>query len=86
MLFGLNFDTQTGIKAFNRHALSQWKANSFAFDIEILSKCKDQGLTIIEIPVDVTGSKPMNPKSIIKCFIESLKIWRRRINENKDNN
>ena len=37
LLFGLNVDTQTGVKVFRREALLPWKTDSFAFDIEILS-------------------------------------------------
>jgi len=77
IIFGINYDSQTGIKVFKRKALKNWHSDSFAFDIEVLANAQMDGFTIIEVPVDVTISRRMSFKSIIKCFIESLKIRRR---------
>ena len=74
ILFGLNLDTQTGIKLFRRDAIMPWLSNSFAFDIEILSNAKKAGFDIIEVPVETSTTKKMNIKSIFKCLIESFKI------------
>jgi len=74
LLFGINYDTQTGIKLFRKKAISPWKADSFAFDIEILARANMEGKKIIEVPVEVTGSKPMAFKSVWKCLVESFKI------------
>lgn len=78
MFFGLNIDTQTGIKLFHRDALMEWKSDSFAFDIEILYNAKKAGKSIIEVPVETNIRKKAKLSSIWKCFIESLKLWRNK--------
>lgn len=79
MFFGLDLDSQTGIKVFHKYALLDWESNSFIFDLEILAKAKKKGLQIIEVPVEVkdygTNAKPMKLTSIIRSLIESFKIW-----------
>ena len=79
LLFGLNIDTQTGLKLFKRYALLPWVTNSFFFDIEILAKARNKGLQIIEVPVEVTdygkSSKPMKLRHIWRCLNESINIW-----------
>jgi len=79
LFFGLNYDTQTGIKLFHRYALLDWKTNSFIFDLEILAKARNKGLQIIEVPVEVndfgSSSKPMKISSILKCLKESFNLW-----------
>lgn len=75
-LFGILYDSQTGIKLFLRSALPEWKSDSFAFDVEILTSLRDKGHSIIEVPVEVTKSKPMKGSSIVKCLWEILKIRR----------
>jgi hypothetical protein len=77
-MFGLIYDTQTGIKIFKKEALYPWVTDSFAFDIEILMKAKQAGKDIIEIPVEANIEKRMKLSSIWKCFKDSLKIWIRR--------
>jgi cellulose synthase/poly-beta-1,6-N-acetylglucosamine synthase-like glycosyltransferase len=77
-LFGLNFDTQTGVKLFKKHCIFPWRCDSFAYDIEILDMAKRAGYRIIEVPVEVEGSKPMKFSSVWKCFTESLNLWIRR--------
>lgn len=74
LLFGLNIDTQTGVKVFKRPAIPVYHTNGYMFDLEILSKARKAGFSIIEVPVEVTGSKRMKLKSIIKCFIETINI------------
>lgn len=74
MMFGIQVDTQTGIKAFWKYALPDWKTNGFAFDIEILSKAKKIGFSMYEVTVEASASKKMKLRSIIMCLIESLKI------------
>lgn len=76
MLFGLNVDTQTGIKMFRRQALSSWKSDSFAFDIEVLTKARAAGMTMVEVPIEANIRKRMKAGSVWKCLIESIKIWR----------
>ena len=74
ILFGLNMDTQTGLKAFKRDCLPRWKDNSFAFDIEILHKAKKKGYTIGERDIQVTIKKAMPIKSIIRFIYGAIKI------------
>jgi glycosyltransferase involved in cell wall biosynthesis len=76
VLFGLNIDTQTGVKLFRREAIPHWVTNDFSFDVEVLAKAKRANRYIIEVPVDVQGSKPMKVKSILKCLWSSFKIWK----------
>jgi len=80
-LFGLNYDTQTGIKLFKDYAVLPFKTDSYAFDIEMLSNARKKGLQIIEVPVEVTdygsSAKPMRISNVMRALIESFKIWRR---------
>lgn len=76
-LFGLWIDTQTGIKMFRRECLPSWADDSFAFDLEILSKCKAQGFKIREYPVTVSIRKKMPGSSILRFIKGALKIWLR---------
>lgn len=78
LFFGLNIDTQTGVKIFKRKALLPWKSDSFAFDIEILHNAKKAGFSIIEVPVETNIRKKAKLSSVWKCFVESLKLIRRK--------
>ena len=73
-LFGLWCDTQTGIKMFRRNALPQWQDDSFAFDIEILSKAKKAKAVIRECPIEVNIRKNMPTRSILRFIKGALKI------------
>lgn len=75
MLFDLNIDTQTGVKLFRRESLPNWDTDGFMFDLEILAKAKIRGKSIIEVPVEANIERKMGTRSIVKCFVESLKIW-----------
>jgi len=79
LLFGLWIDTQTGIKLFRRAALPSWKDDSFAYDLEILSKAKRSGAKIIEVPIKVNIRKKMPVHSIIRfikgAFRIRLNLW-----------
>jgi glycosyltransferase involved in cell wall biosynthesis len=78
LMFGLLYDTQTGIKLFRDYAILEWESNSFAFDIEVLSDAASCGLSIIEVPVEAMSSKRMRISSIWKCLCESIRIWRNK--------
>ena len=82
-LFAMDYDTQTGIKLFKRESIPEWDNDEYMFDLEIISKAHDAGFKIIEVPVEVTPygstSKTLRGKNIIRCFLETLKIWRKRI-------
>lgn len=75
MFFGIPVDSQTGIKLFRGYALPVWKSNSFAFDIEILSKAKKAGFSMTEVTVEAKIVKRMRLKSIISALKESIKTW-----------
>jgi glycosyltransferase involved in cell wall biosynthesis len=78
-LFGLGYDTQTGLKLFKRNIVPYWSSNSFSFDLEILTLAKTNGAKIIEVPIEVTekgkSSKPMKFRNILRALFESFKIW-----------
>ena len=76
-VFGLWCDTQTGVKMFRRECLPSWSDDSFAFDLEILSKCKRAGYKVREFPVTVSIRKKMPTRSILRFIRGALKIkWR----------
>ncbi len=81
LLFGMNYDTQTGIKMFHRYALLDWETDSYIFDLEILAKARKKGLQIIEVPVEVTdhgsSAKPMKIRNVIRALKDSFGLWRR---------
>ena len=77
VLFGLWIDTQTGIKMFKRSALPDWSDNSFAFDIEVLSKAKRAGAKITEFPITANITKSMPFRSILQFIRGAINIkWR----------
>lgn len=79
LLFGLSYDTQTGLKLFKKASIPYWESNSFSFDLEIIGKAHNIGCSIIEVPVEVTeigkSGKPMKLKNILRALLESFKIW-----------
>lgn len=79
IMFGLFFETQTGIKIFKREFMPHWISNSYAFDVEILCNAKKNNARIVEVPVEVTSQgksgKPMKLKNILRSLLESFKIW-----------
>ena len=77
VLFGLNIDTQTGVKIYKRSILPSWITDSYAFDMEILALAKRSGHSIIEVPVEVSYTKRMLLSSVLKTLTETLKIWLR---------
>lgn len=89
ILFGLNYDTQTGIKLFKDYAVFKYETDSYAFDIEMLAKARQKGMSIIEVPVEVTdmgsSAKPMRISNVIRALRESLKIRRRLFGDKNKN-
>ena len=78
LLFGLPFDTQTGIKLFRRKALESlkdWSCNSFLFDIELLYQINSKGLKIIEVPVEADIRRQLPLKTIFSMFFGSFLLW-----------
>lgn len=81
LLYGVQVDTQTGIKLFRRKALnifsSYWESNGFIFDVEIIANLQKKGMRIIEIPVEAEIRRQLAFKTIFRIFGESLWLkWR----------
>lgn len=75
-------DSQCGFKFFAgpvaRAAAVPMTATGFAFDIELIARCRQQGAVPIEIPVkwhDVPGSTFSVRRHAIAAFIEIGMIW-----------
>lgn len=66
-------DTQTGLKAFKRKAISEWGINGYAFDCEILSDAYHKGFTMTEVPIECSVSENKGIKDILKTFWEVIK-------------
>ena len=74
-LFGVQVDTQTGIKLFRRsalEALDHWESNGYIFDAEIIARLQKKGFKIVEVPVEVEIKKQLEFKTIFRIFFESL--------------
>lgn len=80
-LFGVQVDTQTGIKLFRRKALASidngWESNGFIFDVEILEAIQKKGFKIVEVPIECEIRRQVSFKTIFRIFGESLWLkWR----------
>src|SRR3990167_3607046 len=72
-LYGVQVDTQTGIKLFRRSVLDGgWEANGFIFDAEIIARLQRQGLKIVEVPIECEIRRQLAFKTIWVVFCESL--------------
>ena len=74
-LFGVQVDTQTGIKLFRRAALKticDWSANGFIFDVEILEYLQRKGFKLVEVPIECEIRRQLAFKTIWVIFCESL--------------
>jgi glycosyltransferase involved in cell wall biosynthesis len=74
LLFGTRVETQVGLKVFKREAIPEWKSNGYIFDVEILSKAKRNGKTMIEVPIEAKITRNMPLSAIWKTLKESLKL------------
>jgi dolichyl-phosphate beta-glucosyltransferase len=75
-------DTQCGFKFFTgpvaRRAAADMTATGFAFDVELIARCRQLGADMIEIPVnwhDVPGSTFSVWRHSVAAFAEIAKIW-----------
>jgi len=76
LLFGMKVDSQTGLKIFKRHTLSEWYSNGWLFDLEILSLAKQKGFSMIEVPIEFTHTnKKVELISLWKILKESITLW-----------
>ena len=75
-LFGVQVDTQTGIKLFRREALEaldwSWESNGFIFDAEIIARLQKKGFRIVEVPIECVIRRQLPISRIFKIFGESL--------------
>lgn len=77
LLFGLDYpDTQAGLKGFTAEAarklFSRQKLNDFAFDAELLYLAKKLGLSVDQIPAQVSGQHTYKT-SQVKLIFDSLR-------------
>ena len=81
-LYGVQVDTQTGIKLFRKDALdalgtNPWKANGFIYDVEIIANLQKRGFKIVEVPIECEIRRQLAFKTIFKIFGESIWLkWR----------
>jgi len=80
LLFGLTIETQSTFRAFRKEVKEkiEFKANSWAWDVEFLYKAKKAGFRICNYPVIYEERKKGKSKisfiTSIKMFLELLKI------------
>jgi glycosyltransferase involved in cell wall biosynthesis len=80
-LYGVQADTQTGIKLFRRKALKSinwtWEANGFIFDAEIIARLQRAGVKIVEVPIECEIRRQLAFKTIFRIAAESIWLkWR----------
>jgi len=75
-------DTQCGFKFFAgplvRRAAADLIATGFAFDVELIARCRQLGADVVEIPVnwrDVPGSTFSAWRHSLTAFAEMAGIW-----------
>ena len=84
-LLGIDFpDTQAGLKGFTQKAakalFAKQRLNDFAFDVELLYLCRKLGLSVGQIPAQVTSIHTYKTSQVklifdsLKCFQEILLI------------
>lgn len=84
-LLGIDFpDTQAGLKGFTQKAakalFAKQRLNDFAFDVELLYLCRKLGLSVGQIPAQVTSQHTYKTSQVklicdsLKCFQELLLI------------
>jgi dolichol-phosphate mannosyltransferase len=80
LIFGLKVETQSTFRAFKKEVKEkiEFKANSWAWDVEFLYKAKKAGFKICSYPVIYgerkKGKSKVNFITSIKMFLELLKI------------
>ena len=72
VLFGLDVDTQTGLKGFNYKP--GWKTDGWAVDSEILHKAQQLGKTMTEIPVHAIVSSGKSIRDILLTLKDTITI------------
>ena len=77
IMFRIPVDTQTGVKVFKHEHLPIWEDNSFAFDIEILAKAKQNGSKMYDLGIEAKCERKMKLTSILATLWGSLNIYYR---------
>ena len=76
-LYGVQVDTQTGLKLFRRQVFnpfaSYWESNGFIFDAEIIANLQKKGFKIVEVPIEAEIRRQLAFKQIWRIFCES--VW-----------
>ena len=85
VLFGMKIkDTQTGIKLYKASLIKRvgpmLRVQGYAFDIEVLALCANEGAKIDEMPVQIVFKRNasfgrIRIKDIFKMFGDTLGIW-----------
>ena len=82
LLFSLSInDTQTGLKIFRTEHVAglveNIGSNGWTFDLELMLELQDQGLKILEIPVDLAYkfSSSINVGSAYQAVLDVLRVW-----------
>jgi hypothetical protein len=84
-LLGIDYpDTQAGLKGFTQKAakalFTKQKLSDFAFDVELLYLCRKLGLSVGQIPAQVSSQHTYKTSQVklifdsLKCFHELLLI------------
>jgi len=75
LIFWLDVDSQSGLKAMKKEAISAWGSKRFMFDVEFLVKAKRKGFKIIEIPIKATVVRSKSIRILWAALLDTLKIW-----------
>ena len=85
VLFGMNIkDTQTGIKLYRSSVLKKvapkLRVKGYAFDIEVLALCAQEGAVIEEMPVEIVFKRNrsfgrIRIGDIFRMFGDTVGIW-----------
>ena len=85
-LFGVQVDTQTGIKIFRRLALDaldwSWESNGFIYDCEVIARLQKKGFKIVEVPIECEIRRQLAFKTIFRIAGESVWLWFRLLKKN----
>jgi dolichyl-phosphate beta-glucosyltransferase len=73
-------DTQCGFKAFRREAalyvFSRLRTAGFAFDVEVLVRCRERGYRVAQVPVVWSDSRPSRLRLIRGSWRMLKDLWR----------
>ena len=85
VLFGMNIkDTQTGIKLYKADLIKRiapkLRVKGYAFDIEVLALCADEGAVIEQMPVEIVYKREasfgrIRIGDIFSMFFDTVGIW-----------